>query len=232
MRIVPHVGAERAADFAGAQTVVFDILRATTTMAVAFERGVDEIVTAPSIAAARQLKAELPTALLGGEENRYPPSGFDYGNSPAQYSRAELSGRSLILATTNGTRALAAAAHSSLLLAASFRNLGATIRALDVSRPVVLFAAGVKGEEAVEDLLAAGAVASLLAEGGAGPGEGVAPLMALWEAARPDLPAWLAATPNGRWLADGGLAADIAWAAQVDACPHAIVVREGRARRL
>lgn len=229
IEIVSHVGAEQGQDFRGVQTVVFDILRATTTMAVAFEGGVREVIPAPSIDAARGLKEEFPASILGGERNLEPPPGFEYGNSPAQYSKARLSGRSLILATTNGTKALHAAAKSELLLAASFRNLAATVTRLDPNLPIILFAAGVEGCDAEEDILAAGAVAHAMMGRGATATPAVQEAIALWRRHAPDIAASIAATPNGKRLIAGGHGDDVVMAAEMDTCPVAIRVEEGHA---
>lgn len=226
--IVSHVGAEEGRDFRGIQTVVFDILRATTTMAVAFEGGVREIIPAASIDTARRLKEEFPSAILGGERNLEPPPGFEYGNSPAQYSKARLEGRSLILATTNGTKALHAAARSGLLLAASFRNLAATVARLDPNLPIVLFAAGVEGRDAEEDLLAAGAIAASMIGRGADATPEVEEAVSLWRRCA-DIGASIAATPNGERLIAGGHGDDVVMAAEMDTCPIAIHVEGGRA---
>ena len=87
-----------------------DVLRASSSIVTLLERGCERVVAAANIAEARRLHERLPDHLLCGEADGLPPDGFDYGNSPVEFSRLDLAGKSVILATTNGTRALAAAA--------------------------------------------------------------------------------------------------------------------------
>ncbi|WP_221321157.1 2-phosphosulfolactate phosphatase [Actinoplanes sp. L3-i22] len=111
---------------AGTVVVVIDVIRAFTTAAVAFERGVTEISCAPSVRGGRDLRRRYPDRLLVGEVDGLKPADFDFGNSPLEMSAAELRGRRLIQATSNGTVGLARAERPVALLAASARNVSAT----------------------------------------------------------------------------------------------------------
>src|SRR5271154_6525661 len=85
--------------------VVFDVLRATTTMAAALAAGVKEIRVFDSIDGARQAAAKSSNKpILCGEVDCLPPQGFDMGNSPRQWDAARDRGSVVFLATTNGTR--------------------------------------------------------------------------------------------------------------------------------
>src|SRR6185503_128204 len=87
---------------------VFDVLRATTSMAAALAAGVSEIRVYPDTAsAARTAGPASPHRLLCGEEKCLPPPGFDLGNSPGAFV-PEHSGRIMHMSTTNGTRAIVA----------------------------------------------------------------------------------------------------------------------------
>lgn len=108
--------------------IVLDIIRAFTTAAIAFERGATEIVCVPSPAAARNLRPQLPDHLVIGEQGGLKPADFDLGNSPHEMATADVEGRRLIQATTNGTRGLARATAPAAILAASAVNAGATAR--------------------------------------------------------------------------------------------------------
>lgn len=114
----------------GSVCVVVDALRATSSIAVILAGGAREIAVAPSIGEARALKAgQLPDALLCGEERALPPEGFDHGNSPVEFARLDLAGRRVILATSNGTRALALCAGAPAVFAGSLLNRAAVARA-------------------------------------------------------------------------------------------------------
>jgi 2-phosphosulfolactate phosphatase len=103
--------------------IVVDVIRATTTLAVFFERGCSRVLVASSIATAREARNALgPSYLLAGEEEGARPPGFDLGNSPAEAAASELRGRQIIFATTNGTRALRACEGGRAVLAGALRN--------------------------------------------------------------------------------------------------------------
>jgi 2-phosphosulfolactate phosphatase len=109
--------------------VVVDVIRATTTLGVFFERGCRRVLVAPDIATARAAHARLAHAqssatrpLLAGEVGGVAPPGFDFGNSPAEIGAQELRGREVIFATTNGTRALQSCVGGGEIFAGSLRN--------------------------------------------------------------------------------------------------------------
>ncbi|MEJ3745805.1 2-phosphosulfolactate phosphatase [Actinomycetes bacterium KLBMP 9797] len=112
----------------GGVVVVIDVIRAFTTAAVAFERGVTEIACAPSVEVGRDLRRLHPDRLLVGESNGLKPVDFDFGNSPSEMAAARLDGRRLIQATSNGTLGLARCPDPAALLAVSALNVGATAR--------------------------------------------------------------------------------------------------------
>ena len=108
--------------------IVIDALRASSTVTTVFGRGVHEVVVAGTIEEARRLHAALPGALLCGEAGGLPPEGFDHGNSPVEFEGLDLAGRTLVLATSNGTRALAALRSAREVFVGSLLNLGACAR--------------------------------------------------------------------------------------------------------
>ncbi len=143
--------------------VVVDILRATSVMVTALEQGAAEVVAFAEIDQARGFAARtLPRPLLCGERFCKPIAGFDMGNSPADYTKAEVSGRTLAMTTTNGTRALAVASAARRVLVGSFLNLSALATSLRYENQIVIVCAGTDGEETEEDLYFAGALATLL----------------------------------------------------------------------
>src|SRR4051812_19939672 len=89
-----------------ATVVVFDVLRATTTMAAALSAGVSEIHVFGSTAAARDASRTSRGVLLCGEERCLPPKGFHLGNSPGSFAPASHRDQTVFMSTTNGTRAI------------------------------------------------------------------------------------------------------------------------------
>jgi 2-phosphosulfolactate phosphatase len=152
---LPHLASRGIGE---AVCVVFDILRATSTMVTALEHGVSEIVPAVSIEAALALKDSWPRAFLGGERHGDKIEGFDLGNSPLEY--LNLSGAQIISTTTNGTIALTACSDASVVLVGAILNLQAIIDAVRSLAPKRLLAvcSGTGEGVAMEDAWAAGAL--------------------------------------------------------------------------
>lgn len=125
--------AEQHAFQPGEAAAVFDVLRATTTMAAALAAGARGIVAVADPQQALSLQATLrPAPLLGGEERMIRRAGFDLGNSPLEYTPDRVRERIVVLCTTNGTRAAAAALRGGCrhLFAGSVVNRTATARGL------------------------------------------------------------------------------------------------------
>ena len=154
---------------AAAVTVVVDVIRATTTIAHAVGQGYSRVLACGDVDQARRLRARLGNgAVLAGEVACVKPDGFDLGNSPADYAEGPPLGETLVLATTNGTRAIvAAAADADAVLVGSLANLTACAAAAarlarDGDREVLIQCAGVEGAFALDDAYAAGRFVSEL----------------------------------------------------------------------
>ncbi len=146
----------------GGVAVVIDVLRATTTMIHALAAGADAIRPCGEVDEARQLAASLPegSAILAGERQGLPIEGFDLGNSPAACTPEVCSGRTVVMTTTNGTRAILASLGADRVLVAAFVNRKATLEALIADgRPVHIVCAGTDGLISLEDSMLAGAIA-------------------------------------------------------------------------
>ena len=109
-------------------TVVIDVFRAYTFESWAYSRGVERIYPLASLDKAMQLKSEHPDWLLAGERHSRPGEGFDFGNSPAQVEKLDLSGRTIIHTTSAGTQGIEAAVHAERILPAALVNSAATAR--------------------------------------------------------------------------------------------------------
>jgi 2-phosphosulfolactate phosphatase len=146
-------------------TIAIDLLRATTVMVTACHIGVQAITPVSSLEDARQLYAENPSWFLAGEVHSLPPEGFHFGNSPLEIyeQRENLTGKNLIMFTTNGTRLLNRLEKSlshleDKILVGALVNLNAIckeILALGHQR-VIFCCAGRKGEVSLEDTACAG----------------------------------------------------------------------------
>lgn len=145
--------------------VVVDVLRATSVMTTAFGSGAKQIFTCCEISEAVSLADQVQISdkgnqrpLLCGERSCKPIPGFDYGNSPSEYTPGRVSRQTLIMTTTNGTKAIRAASSAKRLIAASFLNLPEVINVLRGAGLVHLVCSGTDGRVTAEDVLLAGAI--------------------------------------------------------------------------
>jgi 2-phosphosulfolactate phosphatase len=130
--------------------VVIDVIRAFTTAAFAFAAGAQEIIPVNTIQEALSLRERFPEALvMGADKDRFPPAGFDFGNSPAALIGHDLHGRRIIQYTTNGTRGIVRSAGAKTLLAGSFVCARATAEYIKHLAPteVTLVMTGAEGED-------------------------------------------------------------------------------------
>jgi 2-phosphosulfolactate phosphatase len=186
--------------------VVVDVLRATSTIAQALASGYRRVLCCAKMEQAKRLRAEIPDSLVGGERNAVRIEGFDVGASPREFlePRAE----TLILSTTNGTRAiLAATARAEEVLLGSLLNLSAVAAAVK-GRDTAIVCAGFKGAFALDDAYCAGRLVHLLG----GDRSDAAIAAELVARAFPDAAAGL----NARTYGPPGLEEDIAFCARED----------------
>jgi len=199
--------------------VVIDVIRATSTICQALAAGYRRVWCAAEVEDARALRNGDVT--LGGERLGVRIEGFDLGNSPREYR--EPRSETLALSTTNGTRAIVAAAERcERVYVASLLNLGAVT---DVARAhgedVAVFCAGVEGAFALDDAYVAGRVAERLGGERSDAAEAAVRLAGSYATAE----AAFRASLSGRTLIenDPGLEPDIPWCAResvLEVAPH------------
>lgn len=209
----------------GKTVVVIDILRASTTIATALAAGAREVVPCLEVEEARRVATELGNdALLGGERDGLPIDGFDFGNSPAEYTSDRVPGKTIVFTTTNGTKAMQQCELATLVLIGAFVNLSAVCKVLLDKEQIVLVCAGTCGEITAEDVLFAGAVVDTLestVEGAFEFNDQAQLARDAWRCAADEnaieLGTRLRQSQGGRNLARIGMTGDIDLAARVDA---------------
>jgi 2-phosphosulfolactate phosphatase len=224
--------------------VVFDVLRATSSMVTALANGAREIIPVEEIAEALKERERQPDVLLAGERDGVCITAeltgsvaFDLGNSPREFTSDIVKGKTIVMSTTNGTRALRACAVARTVLAGSFLNLTLTAEFVQRARPAsVLAVCGGTFEEAgYEDVLAAGALCELLCAPGNAVEESDAALLArkVYQLEKSDLPTGLAQSRNARrLLARPQLRDDVLFCVQSDRFPLvAELGKDGRLRK-
>ena len=210
--------------------VVIDVIRATSTMCQALAAGYARVFCTAEVEEARALRATLGEGALGGERNAVRIPGFDLGNSPREY--VEPIAETLILSTTNGTRAVVAAAQRcERVLIASLLNLSAVVEAARVAgEDVVVVCAGVQGTLALDDAFVAGRIVELLGWERTDAAVAAARLAASWSGAEEAF----RASKSGRNLMDNApdLEKDIPFCAResvLDVVPRLVAMRDGAA---
>ena len=145
--------------------VVIDVLRATSVISIAFHYGVKEIIPVQSLEEARNYKGK-ENFIVAAERNAMPVDGFDYGNSPFHYMNKKVQNKTLVLTTTNGTKALEIAKNHKTITS-SFVNFDAVVDYLiSQEKDVILLCAGWKGFFYLEDSIFAGKLAEKLMNNG------------------------------------------------------------------
>jgi 2-phosphosulfolactate phosphatase len=147
--------------------VVIDVLRATSVIVHALSQGAVEIIPVSMVEEATHLAKTFPggSTLLGGERESRRIQGFDFGNSPKEYTAERVRGKRLILTTTNGTKAFHSVAGAKDVLAGSFLNIRATAqRCLDLGRDILFFPSGDEGCFSLEDVVCGGMLVDLIAK--------------------------------------------------------------------
>jgi 2-phosphosulfolactate phosphatase len=194
--------------------VVFDVLRATSSMITALAHGAAEIHPVRTIDEAFALERRLPHALLGGERHGEQIDGFDLGNSPLEY-RENVKGRTIITTTTNGTIALHACAHADRVLVGAILNVKSVaeeLRRLQAPN-VLLVCAGTFETFALEDALAAGLLIRELCDAFPSLSDSAQAALAVATTAN-DWLAVLKTAQNGRALINKGRLAEVEWCAR------------------
>ena len=210
--------------------VVIDVIRATSTICQALAAGYQRVFCAAEVEEARALRDALGEGVLGGERHAVRIPGFDLGNSPREY--VEPLAETLVLSTTNGTRAVvAAAARCERVYIASLLNLAAVVEAArEVGEDVVVVCAGVQGTLALDDAFVAGRIVELLGWERTDAADAAARLVSTWSGAEEAL----RASKSGRNLMENApeLEADIPFCAResvLDVVPRLVEMRDGAA---
>jgi 2-phosphosulfolactate phosphatase len=158
-------------DLSSTVCVVFDVLRATSSMMTALANGARSVVPVAEISEALELRNRQEDVLLAGERDglrirAWQTGGidFDLGNSPREFTPDVVAGKTIVMTTTNGTRALRACAPARAVLIGTFLGLRALADWIEESTPdnLLLVCAGTFEQAGYEDVLAAGALCDLV----------------------------------------------------------------------
>jgi 2-phosphosulfolactate phosphatase len=210
--------------------LVIDVIRATSTICQALAGGYERVFCTAEVDDARALRGSLGEGVLGGERDAVRIPGFDLGNSPREYVEPESS--TVVLSTTNGTRAvLTAAERCERVYIASLLNLAAVVEAArSHGDDALVVCAGVQGRPNLDDTYVAGRIVELLGWERTDAAEAAARLVATWGGAEEAL----RASKSGRNLMENApeLEPDIPFCAResvLDVAPRLLAMRDGAA---
>lgn len=148
--------------------IAIDVLRATSTMAAAFNVGAESIHVFSDLDELRTSSEAYPEAkrLLAGERGGAKVEGFDLGNSPLDHTQARSGGRHLFMSTTNGTRCLHRIQKAPVVITAALTTRQAVVDFLLEHHPEVvwLVGSGWQGAYSLEDTVCAGAIVHQLTQ--------------------------------------------------------------------
>lgn len=228
-----------ASDVANRVVAVVDVLRASTTIAVALANGARNIIPLPSseevVSRAKTLGG---AAKLAGERRMQPIPGFDFGNSPLEFTKEAVDGKTILMSTTNGTAAVLGIQGARDVAIASYVNFSAVLSmlraALRGGTDVAIVCAGQERHFALEDAACAGLFVRHIAEKqtSAEMNDAARAAMLIDKKFGSSLKRLFRASSHGIALAEAGFGDDLLACANVDSHPVIPVYQDRQITRL
>jgi len=212
--------------------VTIDVLRCSSSIVTALANGANAVMPVVSLREARSL-ARAHDAILAGERKGIKPAGFDLGNSPLEFKKATVQGRTIVLTTTSGTKAIVLGKKARNLLVGSLLNLNATAKlasrlARSSKSGISLITAGTSGKFSLEDFLCAGALSDLLAQEGGRLDDGCIASAYAYRGVRSDLCSAIGEGLHAEYLKSIDLVDDVMFSTQENLFDIAAVLRTDR----
>ena len=160
--IVPVYGKLLSSHISCSTVIVVDVLRSTSCITMAVKNGAERVIPAvdPGEAASIAGRLGLKDCVLAGERGGIKLPDFNLGNSPAEYSKENVQGKTVVISTSNGTAAIhGSSAAKDVLIGAMINRTAVARRALELGNDILIVCAGTDGAISADDLIAAGAIA-------------------------------------------------------------------------
>lgn len=197
--------------------VIIDVFRATTSICYGIENGAEAIIPVSKVEECSAYIEKGFDYLLAAERDGEVVSGFDFGNSPFSYTKEKVSGKTVVLTTTNGTHALHLSRRAKKIVIGSFLNLTALCNWLKLQQEnTLLVCSGWKNNFNLEDTLFAGAVVEQLKEHGFRLDDPAIAANDMYNLAKDDLNGYLKKTSHSARLKALGIEKDIEFCLNVD----------------
>jgi 2-phosphosulfolactate phosphatase len=205
-------------DIENSIVVVIDILRATSSIVYGIDNGAKAIIPVAQVEDC--LNYSKQGYLLAAERNGSVVEGYDFGNSPFSYTKEQVAGKTVVLTTTNGTKALhMARSRAKQVVVGSFLNLHALSNWLKTQpHDVLLLCAGWKDQFNLEDTLFAGAVVSEIRESFTESDDSGVAAEDLYRMAKDDLRTYISKSSHSHRLAALNIERDVQFCLQLNIC--------------
>jgi 2-phosphosulfolactate phosphatase len=159
LELIPTVDGIKEDELKGKMVIIIDVLRATSVITTALSNGAKEIIPIIEVEEALALCKTSENSLLGGERKALKIEGFDLSNSPLDYNCSIVKGKTIILSTTNGTKAI----HHSLcadeiIIGCMLNSKAAAKHVCNGQLDVVIICAGTYGKFSLDDYICAGKI--------------------------------------------------------------------------
>ncbi|HHY81776.1 MAG TPA: 2-phosphosulfolactate phosphatase [Clostridiales bacterium] len=212
--------------------VVIDVLRATSTILAALVNGCKEVIPAVEIEEVINMSKnyEKDSYLLCGERNIQAIDGFHLSNSPLEYTAERVSGKTLLMTTTNGTSAIKKAVDAREVIICSLTNVDATADYLaSQDNDVVFICAGTDNKFSMDDVIAAGAVISRLSDKveNLDLDDLAVVAMSMYRSSSDDLHNLLKHSLHYKRMMEAGLEEDIRYCLTLNSAPIVAVYKDG-----
>lgn len=212
----------------GSIVVILDILRASSAICTAFENGAYSLIPVSEVSEAREFKNK--GYLVAAERDGYVLDFADFGNSPFNFTREKVEGKTIVYSTTNGTGIINLASSAGKIVIGSFLNITAlTEWLISEQKDIVLFCAGWKNRFDLEDTICAGAIAERLMNSDLFSTicDSTLAALDLWTMAKEDLPGYIDKVAQRTRLRDKGLDDCIEFCLTLDFTKKIPVIKNG-----
>ncbi len=203
--------------------VVIDVLRSSTTIAMALSNGAREIIPVASLERAVNVSGGQGDSMLrGGERNGKMIEGFALGNSPREYTEEKVKGKGILFTTSNGTLAIEKARFAKGIVICGFVNMSRVVSFLGgLKGDVVVLCSGRGGMFSLEDTVCAGMLLRNVVESGVEVdlSDGANAAISLFKSFGKNLLKMLKGSEHGRYLISIGFGDDLPVCAAVDSIP-------------
>jgi 2-phosphosulfolactate phosphatase len=229
----------KPADTAGRLVVIVDVLRASTTVATALGNGAKTVMPLEGAdeVISRSKEFHRSAVILAGEQKMLPISGFDLGNSPQDFTKKAVEGKTILITTTNGTRALLGVQGARDIVIASYVNFTAVLAMMKVAASsntdIAVICAGEEGGFTLEDAACAGRyVKALPKRADLHLNDAASASVLIEKKYGENIAKLFKESSHGQALQEAGFGDDLAAAAEVDAYPVVPIYQERQITKL